>query len=465
MENIDIVKIWNKVLEILKQKIPASTFDAWILPMVPQGYDDEQFTVLTGHLLAKQVIMQQYYSTVVDAFSEVLHKNINFNMVVDKDLLKKVEKQQQKLLAEVEKKEKVTDNSTEDDKYDSLKQMQSFANLNLKFKFDNFVVGSNNKFAYAAAMAVAKNPGKQYNPLFIYGNSGLGKTHLIQSIGHYILYNHNDLRVKYLKAEEFLNDLLNCLMNGGDKNKNMAKFRQKYRNIDVLLIDDIQFIEGKERMKEELFNTFETLYMKGKQIVFTSDRQPKDINELPERLRTRFEWGLLADVQPPDFETRIAILSTMAKNNIIKLPFDVLEFLAQVYKQNVRELEGAFNKVTAYASIYESDLTLDIVKKAINYKDNKQQINLDYILNKTASFFSLKPADLKSTSRSQNIAYARQLAIYLCKELTTESLVSIGQFFDKKHSTILYSYEKVKKEMQLNYKIAQDIDELKTLFN
>ncbi len=462
MEKQNVVEIWNEVLEIVGEKIPNSTFEPWLVPMVPQSYDENQFTVLTGHLMAKQIITQQYYSVITDAFKEVLGKNINFNMVVDKVLRQKLEKEYSKQAKEDEKKA-ATDKNESDSKYDNLKQMQSFCNLNLKYRFENFVVGSGSKFAHAAAMTVAKSPGKKYNPLFIYGNSGLGKTHLLQSIGHYILYNYPALRVKYLKSEEFLNELIQCLMRGGDTNTKMDKFRQKYRNIDVLLIDDIQFIEGKERMKEELFNTFESLYLKEKQIVFTSDRPPKDIGELPERLRSRFEMGLLADIQPPDIETRMAILSNLAKENSIEVPFEIINFLATVYSRNVRELEGAFNKITAYASIYETPLTLDVVKKAINYDENRKQVTLNSVLAIVSKYFNIPEKELLGTARAAKIANARQLAIYLAKELTNENLVSIGEFFDKKHSTILYSYDKVKSDAATNRILENTIEELKKM--
>jgi len=465
METRNVVEIWNDVLDTVKGQIPQSTFEPWLLPMVPQSYSEDQFTVLTGHLMAKQVITQQYYSVIVDAFNKVLGKNINFNMIVDNALRQKVEKdraKQQKIAGKSNDSDVIND-SGDDARYDNLKQMQSFSNLNLKYKFENFVVGAGSKFAHAAAMTVAKTPGKKYNPLFIYGNSGLGKTHLLQSIGHYILYNQPALRVKYVKSEDFLNELIQCLMRGGDTNTKMNKFRQTYRDVDVLLIDDIQFIEGKERMKEELFNTFETLYLKEKQIVFTSDRQPKDINELPERLRTRFEMGLLADIAPPDIETRMAILNNLAKDNGIEIPFEVINFLASVFTKNVRELEGAFNKITAYASIYEEPVTLEMAKKAINYDENRKQVTLNLILSVISNYFNIPEKELLGVCRSQKIASARQLAIYFAKELTNESLVSIGEFFDKKHSTIIYSHDKVKTDAQTNRQFKNTIDELYNL--
>lgn len=451
-----VKEMWNEVLVILEKQIPKSTFEPWILPMVPQSVDENYFTVLTGHMLAKQILIPKYYAVIVDAIKQVTGKELNFNIVVDTELRKQVEKQIQKEAKKLVSKEE----TKQEDKYDNLKQMQSFCNLNLKYKFENFVVGAGTKFAYSVAKVVAENPGKKYNPLFIYGNSGLGKTHLMQSIGHHILYTQPELRVKYIKSEEFLNELIQCLIKGGDVNSKMNKFRQKYRNIDVLLIDDIQFIEGKDRMKEEMFNTFETLYQKGKQIVFTSDRQPKDIQELPERLRSRFEMGIIADVQPPDIETRMAILSNLAKEHLIELPFEIINFIASIYTQNVRELEGAFNKITAYASIYEKDLTLDVVKKALNYTENKRKITPSDVLKTVSDYFNVSDKDILGTTKAQKIATARQIAMYLAKELTDESLVNLGKFFGKKHSTVLYAYEKIKEERQINSSQAAVIEEL-----
>ncbi len=460
MDENNVVKIWNEVLKILENKIPKSTFEPWFLPMVAQSYDENQFTVLTGHLMAKQIIMQQYYSVVIEAFENVLGKNINFNMIVDREIMKKIQKEFQKQEKEEEKKQ--AKNSSNDSKYDNLKQMQSFCNLNLKYKFENFVVGENNKFAYEAARTVAMSPGEKYNPLFIYGGSGLGKTHIMQSVGHYILHN-TDLRPKYIKSEEFLNELVQCLIRSGDTNTKMNSFRQKYRNVDILLIDDIQFIEGKDRMKEELFNTFEALYLKGKQIIFTSDRQPKDIGELPDRLRSRFEWGLLVEIKPPEFETRVEILKNMSKANVVDVSDDVINFLAEVYKKNVRELEGAFNKITAYSSIYGTEMTVDLAKKALNYKENVRFITSGIVASEVCKYFNIPEKELKGTGRSQKIAYARQVAIYLAKELTNENLTSLGEFFDKKHSTIIYSYEKVKADLLTNKQLEANISDLKNI--
>lgn len=452
----DINKIWDDVLNIVKEKIPASSFVPWILPLVPHDYNGTQFTVLCGQMLAVQIIAKSHQAEITKALAKVVGSEVEFKVIYDEELSKKLKKKSQKL-----KKEELISNLEEklstSSKYDGLKQMYSDYNLNLKYKFENFVVGANNKFAYGASISVAKEPGKKYNPLFIYGGAGLGKTHLMQAIGHYILFNNPELKVKYVKTEEFVNDLVNSLFKGLDKSSKMNKFREKYRSVDVLLIDDIQFIEGKERTEMEVFNTFETLHNAGKQIVITSDRPPENIPTLSDRLRSRFQWGLLADIQVPDVETRMAILNKLAADNNMIIPIEVIEFLAKVYKNNIRELEGAFNRISAYSSINEIQINLENVKKIINYSENKKNITIDGIIDITAQYYNVSPQDIKGSARVQKIAFARQVSIYIAREITNESFPYIGETFGKKHTTIMYSYEKVKEEMAVNNKLKEDI--------
>lgn len=459
----DITNIWDKVLKILEEEIPASSFGPWVLPLVPHDYNGSQFSVLCGQSLAVQIISKSHQSQITKALASVLMKEVEFKIIYDEELSKKLKKISQKSRRE----ELITniESKLQPSKYDGLKQMQSTYNLNLKYKFENFVVGENNKFAYGASLTVAKEPGKKYNPLFIYGGSGLGKTHLMQAIGHYILYNNPDLKVKYVKTEEFVNDLVNSLFKGMDKSSKMNKFRDKYRNVDVLLIDDIQLIEGKERTQMEVFNTFETLQNAGKQIVITSDRPPESIPTLSDRLRSRFQWGLLADIQVPDLETRMAIISKLGQDNNIELPSDVIELLASVYKTNIRELEGAFNRVSAYSSINEIPINLENVKKIINYSENKKNITIQGIIDIVAEYYNVSNEDMVSSNRAQKIALARQVAIYLAREITKESFPAIGDAFDKKHTTIMYSYEKVKEDIQVNHSLSKDISTLVNKIN
>lgn len=469
MEDELIKQIWNDALVILKDTVITTTYETWILPLVPHSLEDNCFCALTGQNLAVQ-ILQKNQKEISKALSEVCGKEVYFKVIYDDNLHKQLEKEKQKAKKDEEKEfiqnlEKRIASS----KYDGLKQMRSDCNLNLKYKFDNFVVGANNKFAHAVALAVAKDPGKQYNPLFIYGGSGLGKTHLLQAIGHDILFHKPKLKVKYVKAEEFINDLVNSLVKGmdkaGDKNKKMNDFRNKYRNVDVLLVDDIQLIEGKARTEEEMFNTFESLHNSGKQIVFTSDRSPDKFENTPDRLKTRFQMGLLADIQVPDIETRMAILTKLANDNNIKMPIDVIEFLATVYNKNVRELEGAFNTVSAYTSINEIPITVEIVKKIIGYSEKRKTVTVEGIIDIVASFYNVSVDDIKSTNRAAKTAYARQVAIYLAKELTGESFPYIGDCFNRKHTTIMYSHQKVKSDIAIDRHLAQDITELTAKIN
>lgn len=469
MEDVLIKQIWDDVLAILKETIVATTYETWIVPLVPHSLEDNCFCALTGQNLAVQ-ILQKNQKDISSALSQVCGREVYFKVIYDENLKKQIEKERQKVKKEEEKEfiqnlEKRIASS----RYDGLKQMQSDCKLNLKYKFDNFVVGANNKFAHAVAVAVAKDPGKQYNPLFIYGGSGLGKTHLLQAIGHEIMFSKSKLKVKYIKAEEFINDLVNSIAKGmdkvGDKNKKMNEFRNKYRNVDVLLVDDIQLIEGKARTEEEMFNTFESLHNAGKQIVFTSDRSPDKFENTPDRLKTRFQMGLLADIQVPDLETRMAILTKLANDNNVKMPVEVIEFLATVYNKNVRELEGAFNTISAYTSINEIPITVDVVKRVIGYNEKRKTLTVEGIIDIVAGFYNVSVDDVKSTNRAAKTAYARQVAIYLAKEMTGESFPYIGDCFNRKHTTIMYSHQKVKSDIAVDRHLAQDITELTAQIN
>lgn len=454
----NIVEVWNEILGILENEIPDSTFSTWILPLEPQYFDENSFVVHTGQAFAPGMLRKNHHTEIVNAIKQVVGKELEIKIIFDEELAKKFTK---KVNSRAKKEEP---QQTQKYRYDSLTQMQS-SNLNLKYKFENFVVGSNSKLAFVAAQTVAQHPGEKYNPLYIYGGPGLGKTHIMQAIGHYIIKNRPELKVKFVQSEEFVNDVVNALANGGDRVDKMNKFRNKYRKIDVLLIDDIQLIAGKTRTEEEVFNTFNTLHSAGKQIVITSDRTPKEIPSISDRLISRFEWGLMADIQVPDVETRMAILTNLAQSSEIKVPSNIIEFLATVYSNNIRELEGAFNRVTAYASINEVELTIDNVKKIIGYTENQKTITFDAIVDEIARYYNLSTKDIKGSSRSQKIAEARQMAIYLSRDLTKQSFPAIGEYFDKKHTTIMYSYEKIKEELSTNNILAQIVSEITNKLN
>ena len=343
--------------------------------------------------------------------------------------------------------------------------------MNLNLKFENFVVGENSKFAYNAAFSVANNPSKKFNPLFIYGASGLGKTHLMQAIGHYIVFNKPSLKVRYIRMEEYFNEWVKCFQYNdnpnvkkkqGCNNTLMRKFHQKFQNVDILLMDDIQFIESKMKTMEDFFSTFEALYTNNKQIVIASDRLPKDIPTLDNRLRTRFEMGLVVDIVPPDFETRVEIVKAYAQELEVEADNDVFEYIADNFVNNVRELKGAFNKVSAFAEFSGVGVTLDLAKKALNCEVRKKEITVDKIAQAVADYYELTVKDLKSTARQQKISHARHLAVYLAREVLQMSYEAIGDFFCKKHTTIMYSYDLIADKLKTDGDLARVIDDLKS---
>lgn len=333
------------------------------------------------------------------------------------------------------------------------------ARLNPRYLFENFVIGSSNRFAHAAAVAVAEAPGKAYNPLVIHGESGLGKTHLLHAIGHYVLNLYPSSRVRYVNSEEFTNDVINAI-----RENRTAALKRKYREIDVLLVDDIQFLEGKESTQTEFFHTFNALHNENKQIVMTSDRPPKNLTTLEDRLRNRFEWGLTTDVQPPDLETRIAILRKKAANEKLTAPADVLEFIASKVQTNIRELEGALIRATAFANLNGTTVDLQlaqIVLKDLIAEGEEPDITAGMIMAQTAAYSEFSIDDLCSTNRSRNLVLARQIAMYLCRELTDMSLPKIGQEFgNRDHTTVMHADRKIRKLMAEKHAVYNQVTEL-----
>ncbi|PTR25706.1 chromosomal replication initiator protein [Rhodococcus sp. OK519] len=330
--------------------------------------------------------------------------------------------------------------------------------LNAKYTFDTFVIGASNRFAHAAAVAIAEAPARAYNPLFIWGASGLGKTHLLHAAGHYAQRLFPGMRVKYVSTEEFTNDFINSL-----RDDRKVAFKRRYRETDILLVDDIQFIEGKEGIQEEFFHTFNTLHNANKQIVVSSDRPPKQLATLEERLRTRFEWGLITDVQPPELETRIAILSKKARMDRLDVPHDVLELIASRIERNIRELEGALIRVTAFASLNRQALDLklaEVVLRDLMPDSAALEINAATIMAVTAEYFNMSIDDLCGPGKARPLAQARQIAMYLCRELTDLSLPKIGQTFGRDHTTVMYADKKIRKEMTERRKVYDQVQEL-----
>ena len=441
IKTFDKQDIENKLFEKLKQELATPAYESWIKPLKIHSIDNEKIVISTNSNIGKERIYKNYLGIIKRTVYEITGKSLELKVKVEKT--KEIES------APINKTTSITETQA-----DSLKTLSN--NLNLKYTFDTFVVGPHNKFGHAAAYAVAKHPAKAHNPLFIYGGVGLGKTHLMQAIGHYIYSKHPDLKIKYTSTEMFTNELINSI-----RTDKMPAFRSKYRQIDVLLLDDIQFIEGKENTQEEIFHTFNTLYESGKQIILTSDRHPKKISTLTERLRSRFEWGILADIQVPDLETRIAILRNKAERDNLSVPDDVLELIATAYQNNIRELEGALNRVVAYISINNQPLTLDTVKKILNFSGRVKNLNVEKIIETTARYFSIESSEIKGQSRFKDIAHARQVAIYLSRDMTNLSFPTLGDAFGgRKHTTILYSYEKMREEIQTNKALAEVISEI-----
>ncbi len=337
------------------------------------------------------------------------------------------------------------------------------AHLDPRYTFDTFIVGSNNKLAQAAAVAVAESPGDAFNPLFIYGGAGLGKTHLMHSIGHYILEHNKDSKVLYVPSEDFTNELIESIRN--KNNSEMSRFREKYRSIDVLLIDDIQFIIGKDSTQEEFFHTFNSLYGAKKQIIISSDKPPKEMATLEERFKSRFEWGLIVDITLPDYETRMAILHKKEETDGCYVSNDVIEYIANNIKSNIRELEGAFNRIVAFAKLQKMEITLDLAKQALQdivSPDEKKVLTPDDIISTVCQYYKVTPDDLIGTKRNAKIAAPRQIAMYLCRELISVPLKNIGQILGKRdHTTVMYGCEKIEKELQTNETLRSDIELLK----
>jgi chromosomal replication initiator protein len=455
MDSLELNNFWENIKNELISSLPANAHP-WIYPLEISGYDKGVLTVVTGQSMGRDLLRKNHYQQIVDVLRRTTNNpQSDFIIIYDEAAARKLKKDSEKLqkkAAEVVLKEQAMEN---------LSHMQSASNLNLKYKFENFVVGESNKFAHAVAMAVAKAPAKKYNPLFIYGNSGLGKTHLMQAIGHYNIFHDSKTKVKYTKTEDYINDFISNSRNSKDTIENMSKFNKKYTNIDIILIDDIQFIESKTKTMAQMQHTFDSLYNKGKQIVITSDRVPKEIPTLTTALCSRFEMGLMVELTPPDMDTRYEIIKKLATNNDISHTDDALKYIAKNFSTNVRELEGAFNKVCAYAEITGNQLDLTLAKDVLKCPDSSDELDFEKIANVTASYFEVDSKDLIGTARGQKVSTARHLAIYLSRELTNKSFVCIAEFFNKKHTTIMFAHDKIKKELPINKDLANAAREIK----
>lgn len=448
-----IYEKWDEILETVKTEHELSdvSFKTWLKPLTIHSIDDQVVTILVpSQQVGLNYISKKYALPLKVAISELTGSDYDIRFVLPEDV------------QNVEKEVPVSTN------YNTSMEM---ANLNPKYTFDTFVVGSNNKFAHAASLAVAESPGEIYNPLFLYGGVGLGKTHLMHSVAHFILERNPSTKILYTTSEEFTNELIEAIRNGN--NTAMTKFREKYRNIDVLLIDDIQFIIGKESTQEEFFHTFNDLHGAKKQIIISSDKPPKEIATLEGRLKSRFEWGLIADISSPDYETRMAILRKKeerdSKEKGYHLDDEVIQYIATNIKSNIRELEGALNRITAMSSLEHREITVELAQEALKdmiSPNAKREITPDLILLTVAEHFHIKTDDIKGSKRSADIVIPRQIAMYLCREMTSTPLKAIGKLMgNRDHTTVLHGVEKISKEIETSDDLKNTIDIIKKKLN
>jgi chromosomal replication initiator protein len=431
--------IWEQICQTIKPKIGENAFEAWLKPVRPKIDDAEKTLFLeVPNEFFKEWVVEHY-----DLLIRELLKNAKIQLGVEYRV-------NPALIAPARPK---------DLKPAKEKRVESFI-LNPKFTFDNFVVGPSNRFTHAACVSIAESPAKAYNPLFIYGKTGLGKTHLMQAICQKIREDNPQTKFYFTPSEKFTNDLISAI-----QHRSTQAFRDKFRNVDVLLIDDIHFIANKEATQEEFFHTFNALYDSHKQIIISSDRPPREIHNLEERLVSRFGWGLVADIQPPDVETRIAILKKKVENESVLIPDDVIYFIAEVIKTNIRELEGALVRVIAYSLLEDAVLTLEMAKGVLKdlLRETSRQISAEDIQKNVADFYKISTQDLKTKKRIKNIVLPRQVAMYLCREMTSLSLPEIGQLFGgKDHTTVLHSYKKIQLAINQDQKLKNAVERIKS---
>lgn len=445
--NID--NIWDTFLEKIKPKVSSLSYDTWFKNTKLVSLDNNVAKILVDSPLQKKSLQETWYQTISDVFSEITNTSFDFQFVFEDEIK--------------------TNNNIEIENIGVPVNSPQKSNLNAKYTFDSFIVGDSNKFAYMAAVSVAENPGKTYNPLFLYGNSGLGKTHLMHAIGNYIIENSNK-KVLYVTCEQFISDFLNINKKDetGTNFNYIDSFKNKYRGVDVLIIDDIEFLSGATQTQQEFFNTFNNLYDDNKQIIISSDRSPDDLKKLEDRLRTRFNWGLSVNIYPPDYEMRINILrkKIVGQNLSFTISEDVIEYIANNCDSDVRQLEGCLTRITAYATMFnpfniDLNLAMEALKDYLS-KGSFTKNNIQKIQQVVAEYYNITVDDLKSKKRKASITFPRQVAIYLSRNLTDESLPKIGiQFGGRDHSTIMHSISKIDNEIKINFQFKDIIEELK----
>lgn len=449
-----ILQKWNEIIESIKieHEVSNIAFTTWLVPLKPYKLEGNTLLILTPKELAISYIERKYSLAIMVAVAEFTGTEYQISFVSNEDIDKKdlSRKEEPKKLSSI-----------------SVATAAEKANLNPKYTFDTFIVGSNNRFAHSAALAVAEEPGELYNPLFLYGGAGLGKTHLMHSIAHYILEKNPEARVLYTTSEAFTNELIESIRNGNSSS--MSKFRDKYRNIDVLLIDDIQFIIGKESTQEEFFHTFNHLHSLRKHIIISSDKPPKDIETLEERLRSRFEMGLTADISLPDYETRMAILRKKVELDNFDIDDKVIEYIATNIKSNIRELEGALNKLIALYKLEKKPITVELAEselKDIISPDQPREVTPQLILDVVAEHFHVSPDDIISSKRQSEIVLPRQIVMYLCRDTGKFSLKNIGKFLGgRDHTTIIHGADKIEAEIGKSESLSSTIDTIKKKIN
>lgn len=443
---------WNEIKDIIRDQydLTAISFNSWIKPLQFFKVEDNIVTILIPEEQAPllKYIEKNYYFYFKATISELMNEEYDVVFITE-DEAKKYHK------------------TASDDSTESKKSMNNLryetANLNNKYKFDTFVVGSNNKFAHSAALAVAESPGEAYNPLYIYGGAGLGKTHLMHSIGHFVLEQNHNMKVLYVTSEQFTNEVIESIRSGNAAA--MTKLRDKYRTVDVLLIDDVQFIIGKESTQEEFFHTFNVLHSAGKQIILSSDKPPKEMETLEERFRSRFEWGLIADIQPPDYETRMAILRKNAETYDKEIDDEIIQYIATNIKSNIRELEGALNKVMANARLNKQELTLALAEDALKdviYPDQVREVTPSLIIDVVSDHFNVSKENITSKKRNSEYVLPRQIIMYLCRVLTDTSLQTIASLLSKKdHTTVIHGVEKIEEKIKTDEDLRNKIEIIK----
>jgi chromosomal replication initiator protein len=446
--------LWTKVRTNIKSELSEQSYITWIEPINLRSFDKENVTLDIPNSFFGTWLRDHYQDLITSSFAAILgtKPNILFH------ILPEIKEERARPLP-IETIETDEYKQNDDSQFAFPDQKKSFLTTN--YSFDTFVVGSSSRFAHAAALAVSEAPAKKYNPLFIYGPVGLGKTHLLQAIANKAQSLFPSIKVVYISSEKFTNMLIYAI-----QKRSTIAFRKKFRNVDLLLIDDIHFIAGKEATQEEFFHTFNDLYDSQKQIVLTSDRPPKDIPLLEERLISRFEWGLITDIQAPDFETRVAILKKKMEKETVSVPDDVSYFIASHIKSNIRELEGSLIRVVAYSSLIGQPITLSMAKEVLkdSFSEEEKKITIDIIQQKAAEYFHINLSDMRTKKRSRSIAYPRQVAMYLVRSLTDHSLPEIGEFFGgRDHTTVLHAIAKIEKEIQTELKTRRSIDDITAL--